>query len=142
MRRLALGLMLAITALPASAADVTGTDWQLLAIDGVFTDAPATLRIGADGTISGTAPCNGFSGTSQAALPALALTGLSATRRACDRLADETAFFEALTVMTEAKVAGLPRRNLILTGPDGRSMEFVTEVMNSLTRCLTCAAQD
>lgn len=131
MRRL---LVLALTLLPtmSPAQTITGIDWQLLAIDGVVTDAPATLRLEADGTLAGAAPCNRWSAMNTATLPALTLGPIRATRMACDRLDDEQVFFEALSAMTAMAPDG--DRNLILTGPDGRSMEFVIE----RTVCKTC----
>jgi heat shock protein HslJ len=122
--------------------DVTGTDWQLLAVDGkvVELDVTATLRIEADGQIGGQAPCNRWSARNGAALPALQLGAIRATRMACDRLAEEQAFFDTLAAMTDMREDG--GRNLILAGSDGRTMEFVADRMNSLTRCLTCPPQD
>ncbi|MGL4238772.1 META domain-containing protein [Tabrizicola sp.] len=139
MRRL---LVLALAMMPAmsTAQTITGKDWELLAIDGVFFDAQATMRIEPDGSITGKAPCNSWGTGNAAELPELAIKGIRATRRACDKLAEEQAFFDALALMTSAKMDG--SRNLILTGPDGRTMEFVTEVMNSMTVCKTCPPKD
>jgi heat shock protein HslJ len=125
------------------AQELTGTDWQLLAIDGVVLDlsVTATLQIEDDGRIGGKAPCNSWSVQNAAELPKLALKGIRATRMACDQLAEEQAFFDALGGMTEATLTAartLGTRNLVLTGPDGRRMEFVTDRMNSLTICTTC----
>jgi heat shock protein HslJ len=136
MRSLSLVLGLCLTASASHADTITGIDWQLLAIDGVFFDAEATMRIGSDGTIQGRAPCNGWGTTNRAKLPALSIEGIRATKRACDKLDAEQAFFAALTRMTTLETDG--RQNLILTGPDGRTMEFVIDRMNSLTRCKTC----
>ncbi len=131
MRRL---LVLALTLLPTTlpAQNLTGIDWQLLAIDGAMTDTTATLQIGADGSLAGAAPCNRWSAMNSATLPALQLGGIRATRMACDKLADEQAFFDAMSAMTAMALDG--DRNLVLTGPDGRSMEFVVE----RTVCKTC----
>jgi heat shock protein HslJ len=131
MRRL---LILALTLLPSMspAQTITGVDWQLLAIDGQVTDAPATLRIGSDGTLAGAAPCNRWSAMNTATLPALTLGPIRATRMACDRLDDEQAFLAALSAMTAMALDG--QRNLVLTGPDGRSMEFGRDQ----TVCRTC----
>ncbi|MCU0828266.1 MAG: META domain-containing protein [Tabrizicola sp.] len=131
-------IFLAISMIPAAADDLTGRDWQLLAIDGQVLDFDiiATLRIAKDGAFTGKAPCNSWGTQNRATLPALELRGIRATRRACDKLAEENAFFDALSVMTALRIEG--RKNLIFSGPDGRTMEFVTDRMNSLTRCLTC----
>ena len=143
-------LVLSMTA--ANAEGLTGTDWQLLAIDGIRVDQavpatlrpstlrPSTLRIEADGALTGRAPCNIWGSSNQATLPALALAPIRATRMACDRLAEEQAFFDALSVMTEARQEG--DRHLILTGPDGRTMEFALDPTDSLTPCLTCPPKD
>jgi heat shock protein HslJ len=108
----------------SSARTLTTIDWHLSAIDGVPFAAKATLRFEADGAMRGQAPCNRWSATNEARLPALKLGGIRATRMACARMADEQAFFTALVSMTEARQDG--PRSLILAGPDGRIMEFVT----------------
>jgi hypothetical protein len=63
-----------------------------------------------------------------------------ATRMACDRLAEEQRYFDALTAMT--RIDRQDRRTLVLTGPDGRSMEFADDLMSTLTRCVTCLPTD
>ena len=136
MRLPALAAALALIASTGEAQTLTGIDWELLAIDGKVVDIPATLRLEDDGAVSGEAPCNNWSSRNSASLPDLKLTGLRATRMACDRLEDEQHFFDAVTRMQGLALEG--DRNLILTGPDGRSMEFVPDVMNNLTRCTTC----
>lgn len=137
MRRLFVPVLaLALTLLPSMtpAQTLTGIEWQLLAIDGVVTETRATLLIGEDGSLAGAAPCNRWSSTNAATLPALELRGIRATRMACDKLEEEQAFFDALSMMTSLEPDG--ERNLVLTGPDGRSMEFVIE----RTVCKTCKA--
>ena len=133
-------LALAMTVVPGMvpAQTITGIDWQLLAIDGAVVgfDIVATLRIEADGTITGQAPCNTFGSKNQGTLPALSLGGIRATRMACDKLAEEQAFFDALSQMTTLAPDG--SSNLILTGPGWQTMEFVTDRMNSLATCKTC----
>jgi heat shock protein HslJ len=119
-----------------SAEPIIGIDWQLLAIDGQVTDTTATLRMDDAGNVSGRAPCNRWFATTAAPLPAFQLTGIGATRMACDDLAKEDAFFDALSDMQSAALDG--DRNLILTAPDGRSMEFVQDRTYSLTVCKTC----
>lgn len=133
-----LALALALTLMPdlAPAQSVTAIDWQLLAIDGKVTDMRATLRIEEDGTLTGFAPCNRWTSSNGAAFPALQLRGIRATRMACDKLEDEKQFFNALSQMTTLQADGA--HNLVLTGPDGRTMEFVIDPMNSLTTCKTC----
>ncbi|WP_128513811.1 META domain-containing protein [Tabrizicola thermarum] len=124
----------------ADAQDPTGIEWELLAIDGQVVDIPATLTANGEGAISGKAPCNRYMGRNQASLPDLKLGGVAATRMACDRLADEQLFFDALSAMTRLERQG--DRTLVLTGPDGRSMEFANDLKSTLTRCVTCAPKD
>ncbi|MBA3908717.1 MAG: META domain-containing protein [Rhodobacter sp.] len=137
---LAPALVLALFPSMAPAQTINGIDWQLLAIDGTATDTHATLRIEADGIITGDAPCNRWSTVNSATPPALQMRGIRATRMACDKLADERVFFEALSGMTALRPDG--DSNLVLTGPDGRSMEFVRDIMSNPTTCKTCKADD
>ncbi|MFP5480226.1 MAG: META domain-containing protein, partial [Alphaproteobacteria bacterium] len=141
MRRLSLAALLAVTTTAACAVepDPVGVDWQLLAVDGAVVDHAATLRIEADGTLGGKAPCNSWSSQNGAALPDLALRGIRATRMACDRLAEEQAFFAVLEVMTRAEMD--EDSHLILTGPEGRVLEFVRDRSAGET-CKTCRARD
>jgi heat shock protein HslJ len=131
---------LAMTACTAQAQDPTGVEWQLLAIDGQVVDIPATLTVHEGGGISGKAPCNRYNGRNQASLPELNVPGFMSTKMACDKLAEEQVFFAALSAMT--RLERLDERTLVLTGPEGRSMEFAADLMNSLTRCTTCAPKD
>lgn len=141
MRLLPLLAALAVTACTtADAQDPTGVEWELLAIDGQVVDIPATLTLGPNGDVAGKAPCNSYAGRNTAALPALQLTAIRATRMACDRLDDEQVFFGALSAMT--RLERRDDRTLVLTGPDGRSMEFANDLMSTLTRCTTCAPRD
>lgn len=142
MRRLALAFglaqSLAMTPLASLADSIDAFDWQLLAIDGLRVDASVTasLRIDAEGQVTGKAPCNSYGARNAAALPAFRLGGIRATRMACDKLAEEQVFFDALALMENMELDG--DSNLILTGPDGRSMEFVVDRADSLTTCKTC----
>lgn len=140
MRPLPLLAALAMTACTAHAQDPSGVEWELLAIDGQVVDIPATLTVDELGNVSGKAPCNRYGGQNQAALPDLKLGGIVVTRMACDRLADEQAYFDALSAMT--RVERVSDRTLVLTGPDGHSMEFADDRMSTLTRCTTCAPKD
>lgn len=128
-------LALAMTS-PALAQDATGRDWHLLAQDGLRVAPGTTLRLEADGTITGQAPCNGYGTANTAALPALALRPIRATRMACPRLEEEQAFFDALALLTTLELSGPDR--LILTGPGGRAMEFVLDADLAPPLCETC----
>ncbi len=134
-----IGAAFAMTSTIGFSQTVFGVDWQLVAIDGQLVDIPASLLVMDDGGISGKAPCNSWSSRNSATLPDLKLRGIRATRRACDRLDDEQRFFDALAVMDRIEPDG--DRNLILTGPDGRSMEFVRDRTVGTDICKTCAAQ-
>ncbi len=139
MRRL---LVLALTVLPGIAPAQTYTDimWELLAIDGVTTDIPAKLRIDVDNVLAGTAPCNRWSVTNGVPLPDLDLARIRSTRMACDRMADEQTFLDALVLMKSVTLDG--DSNLVLAGPDGRSLEFVLDRADSQTICKTCTPAD
>lgn len=146
--RLALALSLVLTATAALAQTsvsniaegVQDRDWQLLAIDGTLlaADVSASLRFTADGRVMGQAPCNGFSAENRAALPELSLGPITATKMACATLADEVSFFSALAAMQLARLEG--DQTLILTGPDGHSLEFVTDQAQGQTACKTCTS--
>jgi heat shock protein HslJ len=137
---LALALLPMMTSAQTPDHPITGIDWQLLAIDGSLTSASASLRIEADGAMSGKAPCNRWFTTNAATLPDLRFDGIGATRMACDQLTEEQAFFDTLSVMTYVQADG--GSTLILTGPDGRSMEFVLDAADSQTLCKTCQTED
>lgn len=141
-RPLVLALVLALLVAPLMATSQTYTDsyWQLLAMDGTRTTARATLRIDKDNVLAGAAPCNRWSATNGADLPALALGPVRSTRMACDKLAQEQAFFTALALMTAVAMDG--ERSLILSGPQGRTMEFVPDGADSATQtCKTCTPE-
>ena len=138
MRRFFLTCCLALTPFAALADGIEGTDWQLVAIDGQAVDAAvsASLGIGLDGAVSGKAPCNRFTAQNMGTLPEVRLGPIAATRMACDRMAEERAFFATLAVIDLAKLAG--EQYLILTGPEGRSVEFVRDRRLDTTVCSTC----
>jgi len=141
---LAFGLAqsLAVTPLATLAEPMQALDWQLLAIDGLLVGASVTasLRIDAAGQVTGKAPCNSYAAHNAAELPAFQLGPIRATRMACDRLAEEQAFFDALALMETMALEG--DRTLILTGPEDRSMEFVLDRTDSLTTCKTCPPRE
>lgn len=148
MRRLALvaclatlpAASLALTPLVDIAPLIQDRDWQLLAVDGqpLAPGVVASLLIASDGQVSGQAPCNSFSTQNRAVLPEIALGPIMATKMACDQLAAEVDFFDALGRMQVASLDG--KDNLILTGADGRSMEFVLDRTNAAITCKTCVA--
>ena len=123
--RTLLALLLMVMPAMSKAEDLTGIDWLLVALDGVVFEAETTLHIEANGAIHGRAPCNRWSGTNRATLPKLDLGAIRSTRMACPQLTEEQAFFTALAGMTDARLDGTG--SLILSNPDGRSMEFVAD---------------
>lgn len=102
-------------------ADAAGTPWVLVEQN----DAPfaqrATLIFGADGQISGQAPCNRFFFTNSASLPRFETGPIAATRMACRELESEGAFFQALQEMQTGEIQG---DVLILRNPTGGEMVF------------------
>lgn len=140
MRRLTLAVCLAqsfaMTPMASHADTIQDLDWQLLAIDGQLVD-PAirtSLRIDAEGKIFGRAPCNSYGAQNSETLPAFKLGPIRATRALCGNMAEERVFLAALAVMEMAALDG----TLILTGPDGRSMEFALDRTAGQTVCKTC----
>ncbi len=135
---LALAFALAMTPVASPAGTLQDADWQLLAIDGVLVDASVTasLRIDAAGQVSGKAPCNSYGAQNVAELPAFRLGPIRATRMACPKLAEEQVFFDTLALMETMALDG--PKTLVLTGPEGRSMEFVLASVSSLPDCKTC----
>ena len=127
----------ALSPLVDIAALIQDRDWQLLAIDGTVVDQgfTASLRIDTEGAITGKAPCNSYGAHNTGHLPDFKPGPIRATRRACDRLPDEQVFFDTLSIMESAAIDGI--ETLILTGSDGRSMEFVQDRQSV---CKTCTA--
>ncbi|MCB6178723.1 META domain-containing protein [Rhodobacter sp. Har01] len=137
-RILPLVVALALTTAPALAngdPQIAGTEWILLAIDGTSVTSPATLTLGDDGQVSGQAPCNRYFGTNTATLPALALEAIGATRMACPELDAEADYLTALQGVTAAEVQ---EGHLILTGADGRKIEFYRADTEDAPLCLSC----
>ena len=128
--------------LASLAEPIQDLDWQLLAIDGLLVDASVTasLRIDAEGQVTGRAPCNSYAAQNAGELSAFRLGPIRATRMACDKLAEEQVFFDALALMQTMEMDG--DRTLILTGPEGRSIEFVLDRSDSLTTCKTCPTEE
>ena len=97
------------------------TDWQLVQIDGKAFDADATLRFGADGAVTGSAPCNTLRGVQAAPYPWFALEQAAFSRRACPDLPLEQAMMSALNAMTLAETGP---GTLLLSNDAGREMLF------------------
>ncbi len=84
----------------------------------------ATIRFVGPDQIAGQAPCNSYSATLTAPLPAFAPDGITATEMGCDVLAAEGIFFAALGEMTTADLSG---DTLTLRNDAGRRMVFQAE---------------
>jgi len=95
--------------------------WQLESLDGAAFPASATLEFGEGGAISGTTPCNLYSGRQTVPYPWFAVERIVTTRRACPDLAAERAYLDALQEMTLSEVAGPVLR---LENDAGREMIF------------------
>ncbi|MFQ6548063.1 META domain-containing protein [Aestuariibius sp. 2305UL40-4] len=94
--------------------------WELRELDGVAADG-LSLTFGANGEVSGEAPCNLLNGTQTAPYPWFELSGLAVTRRACPDLAREEALIARLTAMSISEVSG---DVLILSDPEAGEMTF------------------
>ncbi len=134
MLRLLFAIPLALMPAMTCAQSLTGTEWQLLAIDGNVVEMTATLRAEANGSVAGKAPCNRWTTMNTTALPEFRPKAIAATRMACDRLDDEQVFLEVLAVMDHM---ALEAGHLVLRGPNARSMEFVID-RTALDGCRTC----
>lgn len=132
MKTLALAALLAL--MPATGPALANGDapvppeyiapqWMLVAIDGKPAAARATIEVIEPGRIAGQGPCNRWFAGQTGALPDFRAEAIGATKMACPDMAAEAAFFEALQAMTRAEITGPV--TLMLTGPEGRSMEFV-----------------
>jgi heat shock protein HslJ len=131
--------LLSLTALAACVTaaqsnEIAGIDWHLVGLEGQEVAWDASLRFEGD-KVSGKAPCNRYFGTNAAALPALSLGMMGATKMACPDLAAETVFFEALQAMQRVE---LDQDHLYLIGPEGRIIEFARDASEP---CLSCLAR-
>lgn len=98
-----------------------GDVWQLTEVDGAPVAYTAVIRFGADGTVTGRAPCNSYSARQTAPYPWFELGPIRVTRRACPALRSEAAYLSALRAMTLAETSS---DVLILSNDAGRSMVF------------------
>ncbi|NHF74729.1 META domain-containing protein [Paracoccus xiamenensis] len=96
--------------------------YTLADIDGAAIPGSATLVIAGD-QISGQGPCNAYHGQNRAAWPAVDLSAIAMTRRACITEGGEGAFHAALGQVTAAERSG---DTLVLTGP-GHSLRFTAD---------------
>ncbi len=123
-------LIFILLALAACKADETisgytdsDATWALVEMDGKPFPARATIAFPSEGNVTGQAPGHTYTSTQTVPLPWFELGPIIATKMACADLNLETRFFEALTAMTLAEVAG---NTIILTNDMGREMVFKT----------------
>ena len=95
--------------------------WRLIELAEKPFDASATLTFPETGRISGTAPCNTYSGAMTVPYPWFEVGPIAATKRACPDLASEAAFFSALKAVPLSEVLD---DTLILSNTDGLKMVF------------------
>lgn len=122
MRR-ALFLPLMLAACVEAPAPDGPAEWRLVSINGQPFDAPATMAFAPGGRqVSGRAPCNRWSGmVVRGSGDAWRVDKVVSTEMACDQLAAEGRFFEALQAMTRQTVSG---DILELSDGAGRVMRF------------------
>jgi len=118
-----------LVALP-TAPEIRGITWRAEDIGGggIIDRTRATLVLGADGSVSGNASCNAYSGRYTLAGGALAIGELSlANDRSCapSLMSQEKRFLEALGAVRSVEL--LPTGALLASGPDGQSLRFFPE---------------
>ena len=80
--------------------------WTLTEIDGSPVTFTATLDLSQPGKLTGQAPCNSYGGTLSAGGQTFIPGPILSTKMACDGLADENRFLQALQMVESAVVAG------------------------------------
>lgn len=95
--------------------------YTLVEINGKTTSTEATLTFGADGSITGRAPCNRYFTQSTVPYPWFDVGPIGATKMACAALDKESEYFRLLETMTLVEVSG---PILLLTNDSGQSLTF------------------
>jgi len=118
-----------LTALPATPS-IEGIIWRAEDIGGggIIDRSRATLTLGADRRISGTASCNHYSGSYALDRGTLSFTSaLVATQKACaPSLMDQERRFLAI-LGAARRIELLPTGALLVSTPDGQSLRFFPE---------------
>lgn len=100
-------------------ADLPGTAWSLIEMGGTadFAELVPTIEFGADGSVSGFAGCNRFSGSYMVTGGQLAMEPIAATKMGCEPPASavESAYLTALAGLTDWSIGADGR--LTLNGP-------------------------
>lgn len=99
----------------------TKTTWLLQSINDAPFPARATLTFPEEGRIAGQAPCNRYFAAQTVPYPWFEIGPIGSTKRACPDLDAEAKFFQAMSTMTLAEVAG---DTLILSTQEGGQMVF------------------
>ncbi len=102
----------------------TSDVWVLQSMNTEPVPVKITLTFPEKGQISGQAPCNHYSARQKAPLPWFEAGKIRATRRACDKLALEQSYFEALSRMTLIERKG---KVLLLTNEQDQSLLFTRQ---------------
>jgi heat shock protein HslJ len=90
---------------PAMAADIAGV-WTLTAIDGSDVAFAATLDLTEAGRLSGQAPCNSYGGKLSVEGEAFVPGPILSTKMACDGLAEENLYLQALQMVETMALDG------------------------------------
>jgi heat shock protein HslJ len=97
---------------PAMADDLSGV-WTLTAIDGAEVAFATTLDLTEPGKLTGKAPCNNYSGKLSVAADSFLPGPILSTKMACDGMAEEAAYLQALQMVDTVALDG---DRLTLTG--------------------------
>lgn len=95
--------------------------WALQRIDDAPFTTHAELDLSQAGRVSGSGPCNGFSGRMEGDWLAMSIGPLRSTRRACPELDQEHLYFTALQAVQHGAMRD---GDLVLTDTAGREMVF------------------
>ena len=95
--------------------------WHLVEIDNRPFDAQASFKFSKDGQVHGRGPCNQFTTNQTKPYPWIGFGPIASTRMMCEKMQEETAFFQGLGAMTEAEISG---EVMLLSNEDGRQMLF------------------
>ena len=93
------------TLAPAIAGDLAD-HWTLTEIDGFPVTFTATLDLSEPGKLSGQAPCNSYGGKLNAEGQKFIPGPILSTKMACDGLADENLYLQALQMVDSAALDG------------------------------------
>jgi heat shock protein HslJ len=96
--------------------------WRLIGLNGEPPKNTITLAFTNDGRIAGQAPCNTYFAAATVEGERIAISGIGATRRACDGLDEEGRYLQALSRVTRIERQIV---RMTLTAP-GVQLDFAT----------------